>query len=643
MGAILDNPELCEEWKTQGARDMLADLWQLFEPKDVLSVCEWADRYRFMSGEYAARPGKYMSDFAPYQREPMEACTEQGVGSLVLMWASQTGKTEVIMNILGYFIQREPCPILLVQPTLELAEAFAKERLVPTIRDTPTLKDVMGDPYRKSSDNTMTFKSFPGGNLAIVGSNSPAGLAGRPRRLVVQDEVDRFPSSSGSEGDPCSLADRRTESFYNALLVKTSTPTIKGLSRIEAEYNKSDQRLWHVKTPCCGVEIVLKWNHVKWEDGKPETAHIECPECKARINDTQRTEMVLAGRWIPTNPNAIRGHRGYHLNGINSVFPAKKQYDGRLHQMVVEFLSAYAGGFETRKTWVNTFLGETYEIDAEAADTDALTKRRESMASPFNKGILLLTSSTDVQKDRLEVTIVGWGVGYESWIVSHHRLWGDTLQDEVWDDLEKLLKSEIEIEGQGPRAIDMSLIDSGYNTQKVYEFVRRKGNSRIWPIKGSDSPTHEIFKVSIRAFRKRNNAPKLMTIGTIKSKMNVINRLKVLEPGPNYVHIPTGNGVDNEWVDQLAAEKVVIEYRRGFPFPKFTKVRERNEALDLMAYNYAAVCYLRPDWERLVKKSAKVESVSNPPENTPKPTENGANQAKTKPNKAKKRSNFWRL
>ena len=248
-------------------------------------------------------PGMFRIELAPYQAEPMNSVMDQSVQSVVLMWASQTGKTEIINNIIGYHIDLDPSPILCLQPTLEIATSWSTDRLSPMVRDTPVLKKLVADPKARDSGNTKLHKKFMGGHITIAGANSPASLAARPIRVVLCGEVDRYPDSAGGEGDPISLAQKRSDTFFNSVHVITSTPTIRGASRVEAEFDLTDQRRWFCPCPHCGEHQVLGWEQVTWEkdeEGKhlPETAHLLCTKCQKKINDEERVEMVKQGEWL---------------------------------------------------------------------------------------------------------------------------------------------------------------------------------------------------------------------------------------------------------------------------------------------------------------------------------------------------------
>jgi len=277
------------------AQQLWAHIFASLPPIPALKVSEWSSKHRYLSSESSSKPGKYTC--FEYQREPMDAPLESDVVETIYWWAAQTGKSENLNNTVGYFMHADPSTILLVQPTIELVEAYSLERIAPMIRDTPPLRRIVREAKSRDAGNKTKFKRYPGGNLAMVGANAPAGLAGRPRRVVVQDEIDRFPDSAGTEGDPCALADKRTESFPNAIKVKTSTATVKGRSKIEKAFERSDKRKWHVRcqNPRCAHEFVMMWEHVIWEEDKPETGWIECPKCHKHHTDQERIAMVRYG------------------------------------------------------------------------------------------------------------------------------------------------------------------------------------------------------------------------------------------------------------------------------------------------------------------------------------------------------------
>jgi phage terminase large subunit GpA-like protein len=561
-------------------------------PPPRLTVKEWADEFRFLSPESSARPGKYVSAFAPYQREPMDAVNDGAVQSVCLMFASQTGKTELVNNVVGFFIAADPAPILVVQPTIEFAESWSKERLVPMLRDTPVLQGLVSDPRSRDSGNTILMKSFPGGNIAVAGANAPTGLSGRPRRVVLLDEIDRFPPSAGTEGDPCLLAIRRTESFWNAVIVLVSTPTTKGYSRIEKEFLQTDQRKWFCPCQSCGEMQTLEWGQVRWDEGQPETARYECVKCGHRHDDAGRVAMVRSGEWRATAPFA--GKRGYHLNGIASPFPAKKGFVSRLHQMAAGFLEAKAGGKETMKTWVNTFLAETWEEAGSVLDADPLFRRREEYQVPDR--VLCVTAGVDTQQDRLECEIVGWGDGEESWGLEYHVLMGSPASPETWAALDAVLSRQVRRDDGAVLPVAAVCVDSGGGfSEMVYRFARERLARRVFAIKGIGGPGHPLVS---RPRKTGVKSTTLLLVGTDTAKEMVYTRLGAGAGESGYCHFPMS--YDSEWFRQVTAEKIVTRYTKGVPYRAFDNPGKlRNEALDCRVYSLAALAILNPNWAAL--------------------------------------------
>lgn len=579
-------------------KDIAGSWLDVFAPPPRMTVTEWADEFRFLSPESSGNPGKYSSAMTPYAREWMDSINDPTSTGTVLMVASQLGKTEALNNMIGYFIAVEPSPILMVQPTIDLAESWSKERLAPMIRDTPTLTDKVADARSRDSGNTMLHKTFPGGNIAMAGANAPSGLASRPRRVVLLDEVDRFPVSAGTEGDPSSLAIRRTETFWNPVVVETSTPTVKGFSRIEARWEESDQR--HLWCPCprCGVAQVLTWGQVRHEAEDGTDAWLECSSCSTHLTDDERRQMVRAGKWFPDHPE--RTLRGYHLNGIASLFRHKRGFKSRLHQMVADNLSAKRKSKEVLRTWINTFLAETWEDEGEGIEFGPLLQRRENWGE-FPEGGFIVTAGADIQGDRIEIELVAWGADEESWSLGYFIVMGDFNRPEVQADVDEILSRTFTHPNGSPIKITAAFIDSGHKTKAVYQFVRRRELRRVYAVKGRGGPGVPIIS---RPTRQGKERAALYTVGTDTAKDTIYSRLSNSELGPGYMHFPSDRGED--WFRQLTAEKKVTRYRDGVPFTKFENPsKARNEALDCRVYALGALQVLNVNWKRLAESFAK--------------------------------------
>lgn len=570
---------------------------RLLTPPARLTPIQWADEYRVLSPEGSAKPGRFRSSSAPYQIEPTNSVVDSSIHTVVLMWASQTGKTEGMNNIVCFFIDAEPSSILMVQPTVEFGEAWSKERFDPMIRDTPRLRDKVRDPRSRDSGNTIMRKTFPGGNIAIVGANAPSGLAGRPRRVVLLDEVDRYPPSAKEEGDPCALAIRRTESFWNAIVVMTSTPTVKGASRIEQEFEETDQRRWFVNCPVCNHEQTLQWSQVQWDEGKPETARYVCAGCNAQLDDKQRIEMVKLGRWKATAP--FKGKAGFHLNGIASLFRHKNGFKNRLHQMAADFLSAKKKGKEAMKTWVNTFLAETYGEEREKVDMKGLINQRETYVK-LPVGALLLTAGVDVQGDRFEVTVYAWGVREECWGVCHRVIPGRYDTPQPWEAIDALLDESFEREDGLKLKVARMAVDSSAFTDHVYKETKRRFARGVVAVKGSSTAGQPVLGQPSRA--NKHKAVKYQ-LGVDTAKGIIMDRLRIAEPGPGFYHFTDHRpaGFDEEFFAQLTAEEMEIKKTRGFVKRVWVKTRPRNEALDIAVYALAALYQLNPNWSKLAE------------------------------------------
>jgi phage terminase large subunit GpA-like protein len=573
-------------------------------PPPRLTVSEWADEYRYLSSETAAEPGKWRTSRAPYQRGMMDACSDPEIERVVLMTAAQVGKTKILENVLGYYCHLNPAPILFMLPTLDLALTFSKDNLGPMFRDTPALSGKLSEVKSRDSGNTLLHKSVEGGGrLTIVGANSPSGLAMRPICVVLADEIDRFPASAGTEGDPLSLGEKRTRNFPNRKLIDTSTPTDEGFSRVDELYETSDKRLYHVPCPHCGELQPLYWTtakegtqervrHLVWDrtddgDHLPETAAYLCRECGCLIEERHKREMLECGDWVPTAVG-LPGVAGFHLNALYSPWVSWAD-------LVSEFLAARKNP-EKLKVFVNTGLAQTWTEEGEQIDSTQLDSRRESYLAEVPAGVGVLTASIDVQKDRLELLVVGWGAGQESWRIRHERIYGDPEDAEVWSRADVFLTRPYETEYEGvDLRVRATCVDSGHQTLTVYTFVRPRQRRRVWATKGvGGQPGRPLLSKPGKA---NKHGIRLYTIGTDTGKDKLFKRLQITDPGPGYMHFcrQTDTGSDDEFLKQYGAEKAVAVYRKGRPVKEYRLIGgRRNEAIDLEVMALAALHTLGP-------------------------------------------------
>ena len=476
--------------------------------------------------------------------------------------------------------------MLLIQPTLDMAETWSKDRLAPMIRDTPELYNLFGDPKSRNSNNTLLHKKFTGGHITMAGANSPASLASRPIRIVLLDEEDRYPHSAGTEGDPGSLAYKRTTTFWNRLLVTASTPTIEGESKIEARYQQSDQRKYYVPCPQCGAFQVLNWARIKFEKDAPETAYYECEHCKAKLKERDKIWMVARGEWRAEAE--LDGVAGFHISELYSPWV-------KWSEIVANFLKAKRLP-ETLKVWVNTSLGETWKEATEGIDPTGLLKRKENWCRIAPEGVMVITAGVDVQDDRLEAEIIGWGLGQESWSLQYHVIHGDPASDKVWNDLDKMLHQTIKTSDDRVLLVGAACVDTGgHHTQKVYEYCKAREHNRIFAIKGAS----QIGKPLVSKFSKSNKLlVKLFSIGTDTAKQMIYSRLKIHQPGSGYCHFPSD--YPEEYFRQLTAERIQTKFVNGHPTRVWVlKKGKRNEALDCRVYGLAALHILNPNLDEL--------------------------------------------
>jgi len=534
----------------------------------------------------------------------MDACSDPAIDEVVGMFASQTGKTDCVLNIVGFHIQHDPSPMLIVQPTLEMAEAWSKDRLAPMLRDSPSLRGRIADAKSKSSGQTIRHKTFAGGHLTASGSNSPSSLAGRPIRILLMDEIDRMAASAGPEGSPIKLASTRTHAFWNRKRVYISSPGNKGSSMIEPLWERSDKRRFFVPCPDCAEYQFLKWPQVTWQkdehgEHRPETAGYACEHCGSLWNDAQRAAAVRRGEWRATAP--FRGCAGFHVSALYAPWDAM-----RLEHLVTYWLEAQ-GNPELLKVFVNTVLAELWEEKYHGLDDSVVAERLEDY--PERDGVMLaptpvavIVAGVDVQDDRIEVQIQGYGRGSEKWLLSYHVLDGDPSGTAVWEALGELLLQPIPMQRGGVDYIRATCVDTGAHTLKAYDFCRPRYRymtadrrlAYVFPIKGQGGAGGEFWP----------RAPSRNTKGRLPVYMVRVDHAKELiytslkrihEAGPGYMHFPTnspGQPFDARYAAQLTAEKVSDKASPNGSVERVWELKaagRRNEALDVSVYGEAAM------------------------------------------------------
>lgn len=575
-------------------------LLKLWAPRPSITISQWADENRILTTKTSAEAGQWRTDRAPYQREIMDSIIDPDTQEVAIMASAQVGKTEFLLNMVGYHIDVDPYPIMLMLPTKDLIDYFSKTRLATMIESSPALRTKVNDAKTRDSGNTISEKSFPGGYIAIVGANSAASLSSRPIRILLCDEVDRYPVSAGTEGDPISLAMKRTTTFYNRKHVFVSTPTNKEASRIEQLYEDSTMEEWHL--PCLSCEELqpLKWAQInfdyeKTKDGEFVVKKVEhaCKECGSLHSEKEWKRG--SGQWIAKKQHSSR--RGFHLNQLVSPWST---WEG----IIGEFLIANRDGPKTLQVWTNTVLGESWEEVGEKLEEEGLLKRCEGYPADVPDDVKVLTAAVDVQDDRFEIEVIGWGKGKESWGIDYRVIYGDLRQPQVWDELDEYLSRTWTNQDGHRFGIAITLVDSGgHFTTEVYRFCAPREARKIYALKGQGARNGEYVPLINGHSRTKRERAVLFNLGVDEGKGKVFASLKQHEEGPGYCHFPIGRGYNLDYFKGLTAEALQTRKRMGVAYRVWKKIRDRNEPLDLRVYNTAALEILNPNLDEPLKSS----------------------------------------
>ena len=554
------------------------------------------------------------------------------------MKAAQVGATEAGNNWIGFVIHHAPGPMLAVLPTVEMAKRTSRGRIDPLIADSPALRNRVQPARSRDAGNSMLSKEFPGGILVLTGANSATGLRSMPARYIFLDEVDAYPASSDEEGDPVTLAEARTTTFsHRRKVFMVSTPTIRGLSRIEREFEASDQRRYFVPCPHCGHMQWLKFERLRWDKGQPDTAAYTCESCERAVPEHHKTQMLERGEWRATAISADPHSIGFHLSALYSPLGWKSWA-----QIARDWLAAQ-GSEEMLRAARNTLLGETWVESGDAPEWQRLAERREAFGTQIPAGGLFLTAGVDVQKDRIEVDVWAWGRGLESWLVDHIVIAGGPDDLACWEKLTALLGRTWACTNGAVMVIGKLAIDTGYESAAVYAWARAQGFDQVAPVKGLEGfnratpvsgPT--FVDATIGGKRLRRGA-RLWSVATATFKTETYRFLRLERPSdedralgvfnaPGTVHLP--DWIDTEWLKQLVAEQLVtVRNKRGYAHPEWQKMRERNEALDCRVYARAAAWIMGADrwderiWRQLEKQAGVETKVSDQMDASEKVTE----------------------
>jgi phage terminase large subunit GpA-like protein len=578
-------------------------------PAEVLEVWNHADRYRVLEQSSSPEPGLWRTSRTPYLREPMAMMSDHSdAKKVVLMFPTQVGKSEVLLNTLHYIMDWSPAPVMVVQPTIETAQRFSKRRISSMIGASKALKDKVVE-KAKSGSNTILLKEFPGGFLIISGANSAASLASDPVKFLLCDEVDRWPQYLDGEGDPLSIAFKRTQAFSSSKVLIISTPTVAGQSVIEEQYHKGDQRKYHVPCPHCGWKQELLFDNLVWDktpEGRhlPDTVQYACEDCGATFAESEKTwflDEANGAEWIGTSAEADPYVYSYHLSALY----APLGFDKTWPSIVREYLEAQKVPAKMQ-VFANTMLAIPYAGGGDQLDWEKLYLRREGYdQGVVPRGGIILTAAVDVQQDRLEVEVKAWGRKQENWSIWYRSIVGDPALDATWRDVDDLLGREFEFEAGGRGRIRMMLVDAGYQAQHVYRFVNRHPSSKVMALRGRDNLQMAVATPKKIDYKRDGvvifRGVTIQNVGVNVIKDEIFSWLG--QPTPTeHEELPRGWShfpeYSQEYFKGLCSEQLVYETVRGRLNYKYVKMYDRNEPLDLMVYNRAASIMVGVDhWE----------------------------------------------
>lgn len=603
------------------------DIAVMLRPPEDLTVSEWAERFRTLGRDTSAEPGKWKNSRTPYLVEVMDTLTDPKVREVTFVASSQVGKTEAELCFLGYIIDQDPGTVLFIQPTVDEAKKFSNFRIDSLIASCKTLREKVSDPKSRDSKNTTLQKKFPGGMLTLVGSNAPAGLAGNPIRYVIGDERDRWALSAGKEGDPWGLAKARTTTFYNAKLIDVSTPTLKGYSPIERNFNLGTKERWCVKCPNCGEYHDIKFNDIHFDPivkqqgmekvYDAENIYWTCPSCGVIAYEKEVKKQP--GKWIAENPDALKkGHRSFWIRGFSSPWQEWKT-------IILAFLDAKHDHAKMQVVY-NTMFGECWERrSSENVSEESLLARREYYGvrddgSPIDlpNGVLVLTCGVDTQDDRLEYEVVGHGFYGETWGIRRGVLMGDPDYDDVWEHLDDAVVNKVFRAKDTAKALKVSCTfvdEGGHKTQSVRKQCRKRFYRNVFVIKGAARdgipytrpPKHAEIIITQQNGQKRvvGKTP-LYEIGVNAGKETIMSSLEVQTPGAKYCHFPSepDKGYDEYFFHGLLSETKVLKTNNGRTRWAWEVIpgHERNEPLDCRNYALAAFQVVDPDLEAVQRR-----------------------------------------
>jgi len=603
---------------------------QILQPKPKLTGSEWANKHFYLSNENSAEPGKYRWERMPWQKEMLDVACGDAYKDVVFMTSARIGKTVTMMATTGYFMHQSPSPILWLLPTETIAKQFSANDVDPMLRDTPVVRALVNDKYTRDGGNNLLSKRYAGGTLILVGGQNSSGLHGKTVRVLLADEIDRYPESAGKDGDVIDLATIRTTTFqHKAKRIYSSTPTITDFSAIERKFKESDQRHYYVPCPACEFKQLLEWEQLYYKETPTNPSYI-CKHCGHAIKEEDKYQMLINGEWVRHNVESTIA--GFFINALYSV-------NMSWAELVAEWTSIGKNRHKLQ-VFMNSRLAKTFQLIEEYIGANKLGERIEVYNAEVPtkteqcNGVGVLTCGVDIQQNRIEAYVWGYGKNDEVYLIDFRLFEGDTNKNAVFESLTQFLLHErystLYGASIGIRAI---AIDSGFNANRIARYVRDikkidHANRIIIAVKGDANYGSGILEKQAKIYKESGQL--YYRVGVNPAKDHIATLLNNPDPGENYVHLPMyypkrfdqDRHLDKETLMQLTSEKKVYEFKGSKRIGSWKPMRDRNEALDCFVYSYAALQALGPEVFQKLGDFAEKIAALEPTEETVQTKEN---------------------
>lgn len=591
-------------------------------------LAQWAERNIVLPATVASTHGSL--ELWPFQYGMADAFTDPEIERITLLKPTRVGFTTLLTATIAHYVVNDPCPVLVYQPTDDEARGYMVDDIEPIFDASPALHGKLTGEEDEHGRNTLTERRFLGGSLKVRGAKTPRNFRRVNARVLLMDEVDGMEETP--EGPPIPLAEKRTDSFSDRKIIIGSTPVHVATSQVLPSYAASDRRVYEVPCPSCGVRFEILWHHIQWDPRQPETAACQCPNCDAMIAERHKREMVTAGTWRITRPE-IKGHAGFRLNALVSLLP-----NTTWAHMAAEW-DAVKDTPRKKQVFINTRLAEGWDGDIETLDPEALENQSEAFGLPdahdadgvvyeIPEEVLLLTAGVDVQGDRIEATVFGWGRPREVrfganqtyelpqiFVLAHRVFWGVPQDEAVWNDLEALRTARWQHPLGGKIKVSAMAVDSGYETDCVYDFCFPRHGLKVFALKGANGFSRPFVQPSVGRRRAKERRGRIYIAGVDAIK----ERFTQFVGGKGVVRFSAALKAESPaYFEQLTAEYKELRYVAGQPRFHFRRIVGRDaEALDCAVYNFVARELVQANWDaleaglRVVEKPKAVKSLAD--------------------------------